>query len=508
MSQLTADAVYGFTSAFLLDRFDNPQPTPHFHEELWDYACLPDRWVAMGAPRGHAKSTAITHAYVLANIMFRYRDHVLLVSDTEGQAAQFLSDIKVELTENTALIEAFEIKRLIKDTEGEVIGEFQDGKRFRLVARGSEQKVRGIKWRNKRPNLIVGDDLENDEIVLNEERRKKFRKWFYNALLPAGSDNCIVRIVGTILHFDSLLARLIPLEDDEGAVVTPLRITWSKKAQAKKSWKAVTFRAHPSISDASTILWEEKFPAKRLQEIRDGYLEDGNAEGYAQEYLNNPIDPENAYFKVEHFRGWDEDEAREPRQEFYAAIDMAISEADSAAYTAIGVIGVTPDGIIRTRHVERFRGDTLDIIEAMARVQRTWNVEYWVVEEENIAKSVGPVLYQSMERGEIPYMLLHMMKPNKDKVRRARPFQARVRAGTWLFDKLAEWWPELEQEMLHFPKGKFMDMVDALAWLGQMLDELYDAKTQEEVDDERWEEEYEEDYSDDSGEGINRHTGY
>ena len=74
--------------------------------------------------------------------------------------------------------------------------------------------------KNRRPGLIVGDDMENDEIVMNRDRRLKFKRWFYGALLPALSDKGKIRLVGTILHLDSLLENLMPKDD---AIKTPLK---------------------------------------------------------------------------------------------------------------------------------------------------------------------------------------------------------------------------------------------------------------------------------------------
>ena len=71
-------------------------------------------------------------------------------------------------------------------------------------------KLRGLRWNNKRPNLVVVDDLENDEAVVNRDRREKLKRWFNGALLPCLSDTGIVRVVGTILHLDSLLESLMP----------------------------------------------------------------------------------------------------------------------------------------------------------------------------------------------------------------------------------------------------------------------------------------------------------
>ena len=115
----------------------------------------------------HAKSTALTYSYTLACVLFRERSYVLIVSDTVSQASQFLSDIKTTLAENEQIRSLFKIKEFIKDTEDNIICTTEDGHMFRIQAKGAEQNLRGLKWNNKRPDLIVCDDLENDEIVMN-----------------------------------------------------------------------------------------------------------------------------------------------------------------------------------------------------------------------------------------------------------------------------------------------------------------------------------------------------
>src|SRR3972149_2489904 len=98
----------------------------------------------------HAKSSAITLGYGLATLLFRERKFMLLVSDTESQAAQFLGLFKAELQENTDLIELFDLKlndkgqvQFLKDSETDIVVAFNDGHKFRIIAKGSEQKLRG-----------------------------------------------------------------------------------------------------------------------------------------------------------------------------------------------------------------------------------------------------------------------------------------------------------------------------------------------------------------------------
>jgi len=480
--KLTSDLIYGFTSSLLLSRYDSPKPIPNFHIELWDLMCLPNRWVAVAAPRGHAKSTAVTHAFVLANALFRNKDFILIVSDTEGQAVQFLGDIKKELYENDSLIKLFGVKRFIKDTESDIIVELDGQYQFRIMAKGSEQKVRGMKWRNKRPNLIVCDDLENDEIVQNEERRDKFRRWFFNALLPCGSDDCVVRVVGTILHLDSLLERFMPQIGDPDTVDEQLK----SYSTATKSWLSIRYRAHNE--DYSEILWAEKFSKERLTEIREGYMEQGNPEGYAQEYLNYPIDESTAYFQKRDFNPLCE-ENRDELLTYYSGADLAISERDGRAYTAIVTAGLSSSGVMKVVDVRRFRGDTYRIIDEILSVHQTYKPTLFTIEQENIARSIGPVLNSEMIKRGI-FINKNPVQVTQDKIKRARSIQARMRTGSVEFDTKAPWYNDFQQELLQFPKGKYMDQVDAFAHIGLALDKMIPAPTVKELEDMKWDEEF------------------
>ena len=222
--KLSAEVVAGFSASLLQRNYDGAVESPECHMEWWELCCSKHPKVAIAAPRRHAKSTAITGAYVLASILFRDRSYVIVLSDTITQATQFLGDIKRELVDNEKIVSLFGITGFEKDTEDDVIVNFADGHQVRISAKGSEQKMRGLKWKNKRPDLIVGDDLENDEIVLNKDRREKFKRWFYGALIPCLSSNGVIRVVGTILHEDSLLSNLMPSVWHKHTKVTPLKI--------------------------------------------------------------------------------------------------------------------------------------------------------------------------------------------------------------------------------------------------------------------------------------------
>jgi predicted phage terminase large subunit-like protein len=508
---LTAELIEGFVNGLLAPHFDGRANTPDFHRELWNLCASKHRFVAIAAPRGFAKSTAVTHCFTLAALLFRDRSFAVIVSDTETQAILFLQDIKKELQDNEPLIDLFGVKRdkdgkvkFIKESETDIIVEMSDGHRFRVMAKGSEQKVRGLKWKNKRPDLIICDDLENDEIVMNQERREKFRRWFYGALVPCRADHGVIRVVGTILHMDSLLERLMPatqlaaMRRKDKLQSTELK-EWSA---IKTPWVSVKYKAHNR--DFTQLLWPDKKTAADLQSIRADYLAQGMPELYSQEYLNEPIDESVAYFRRSDFLPMDKTD-KEKLKNFYIAVDLAVSEKERADYTAITVGGVDQHGLLHITNVIRDRLDGREIVDLILRLNKLYNPVAFGVEEGQISKSIMPFLRERMHI-ENNFPSLYSLKPSTDKLTRARSIQARMRAGGVKFDKDAEWYQIFEDELARFPRDKHDDQVDAFAYLGLMIDKMIEAPTPRELQEEVWEEEW--NRSGLKEEGRNATTGY
>ena len=102
-----------------------------------------------------------------------------------------------------------------------------------------------------------------------------------------------------------------------------------------------------------------------------------------------------------------------------------------------------------------------------------------------ISKAIGPYLNEAMlKRGE--FISVAMLKPAGDKLTRARSIQARMRSGACRFDKDAPWYQVFEDELLQFPRAKNDDQVDAWAYVGLMLDQMWEAPTDAEVDAEEY----------------------
>ena len=489
--KLSAEVVAGFVGSILSPRFDAATISPDFHKELWDICCSSDKFVAAAAPRGHAKSSAITLGYGLATLLFRERKFMLLVSDTEAQASLFLGSFKQELQDNQDLINLFQIKRnekgqvvFVKDTETDIIVECSDGHRFRIIAKGAEQKLRGLIWNGSRPDIIICDDMENDELVLNKERRDKMRRWFKGALLPCRSDHGIVRMVGTILHSDSLLERLMPSRNDKFTKIEGLK-TYSLR---KNMWRAVKYRAHNE--DFTQLLWPQKKSADEFKMLFEEAVRDGTTDVYSQEYLNEPLDPATAFFQKSDFQELTEKQ-KKTILNYYITADLAISETETADFSVFLVAGIDEARNIHIVDVIRERLDGKEIVDVLLTLQRNYKPVAIGIEEMQVSKAIGPFLREEMIKTNTFINLVQLKHRGKDKITRARPIQARMRAKTIFFDKEEHWYPTFEDEVLSFPRGKKDDQVDAFAYIGQLLDILIEAPTQEEVEDADYREELE-----------------
>lgn len=449
---LTARLVEAFAVTYLYKGFDEAKPTPAFHREGWELYCSDAPQASVIAPRGHAKSSAFTHVFILATVLFRVESYVILVSTNEELAIEHLGDITRELIENEELINDFEIKGFVTNSKTEIIVEFKDGHQFRILARGSGQKMRGRKWRGMRPGLVVCDDLEDDEQVENKERRDKFRRWFNRAVLPCLRRGGKARVHGTILHEDSLLARF---------------------RKQKDAWKVLFYKAHEAFDDFTNILWPEQFTEQALRSIRQRYIDDFDASGYSQEYLNDPFDNSETYLKKIYFLGMeDEDFDRDMKK--CVGVDFAISKKEKANRTSMTVAGQDDRNILHfiDQHVDRWQTD--EIIDKMFEIQAKHDPQFFFVEDGIIWQAIEPMLKLEMLTRDV-YLNCIPLQSIKDKATRGRSWQKRMKASACRFDKEAPWYAGFESECLRFTgysDAVLDDQFDSAAILSRGFDNL------------------------------------
>lgn len=318
--------------------------------------------------------------------------------------------------------------------------------------------MRGVKWRGKRPGLIICDDLEEDEQVESLDRRRKFRRWFYRALVPSLRKGGKIRMHGTILHEDALLARV----------------------QKGKSWKSLFFRAHASYDDFSNILWPQQFSAARLLAIRTSFEEDNDAPGYSQEYLNDPFDNTEAYLRKDDFLPMSDADHEKPKR-IAIGCDFAVSKADKANRTSFTVGGTDSSNLTHIIDQRVGRWDIREVIDEMFILQKRHDPETFFVEGGVIWKAIAATIYREMQlRNE--WLNIFVLNPTKDKATRGRPYQKRHRAGAMRYDTEASWFEAYRAEQLRFTghsDATLDDQFDSTATLVLGLDQSPDVEEED-----------------------------
>lgn len=157
-------------------------------------------------PRGHAKSTHMD-IFTPLWLMFqpkRLIDFMVVVGKSEDSANRLLGDIQAELQYNKRIISDYGKQMSMGDwTEGEFTT--KDGVHFLACGRG--QSPRGLRKREARPDYIVIDDLDDDELCRNPRRVREMTDWVKEALfgaLDVGRGRFIM--VGNLISKNSVLA--------------------------------------------------------------------------------------------------------------------------------------------------------------------------------------------------------------------------------------------------------------------------------------------------------------
>lgn len=486
--KLTSAHMEAFMVAYLMNDLASPVGTPAFHFDLWDMFTDAHPLVAAAAPRSHAKSTAGTFAYSLASALFRVDKYIIIVSRTYTISVEFVRSIKMTLENNEKLRRDFGIEKFEIDAEDDVIVTCRDGYQFRIKALAFLGSVRGINWGTQRPTLVIVDDAEDDEQVLSQERREKAMNWMLAALLPVVDQQVgRVRVVGTFLHNDAMLVNLC----------------------SSDSWMSRVWEAHND--DFSQILWPEMFTADKLKSIRQRYIDAGKLELYNMEYRNKVVDTSSGFFRKDEFVPMEEHEKTDAFKKsltWYASGDFAISTKERRDYTVFFHVGFDYTFTMYVYFVLRERMDGPRILDEMYALQNgLFPPELWFLEKGAISMALEAGI-DARQRQSGTFLNIQPMPAIKDKITRARPLQARMRAKKVKWDTSADWFPEIQTEFLEFPRGKHDDAVDSLAHMAiGLADQVVTPQTPDEIDEEEYWRRKEQTSSSFNG-GRNKTTGY
>lgn len=423
---------------------------------------------AIAAPRGNAKSTLVTQIFVIWCIVTGRKHFIPIIMDAFDQAATMLEAIKAELQFNPRLCMDF-----ADATGGGRVwnaGVIITANDVKVQAFGSGKRMRGLRHGPHRPDLVIGDDLENDENVRSPEQRDKLDSWLKKTVLSLGAadDSMDVIIIGTILHYDSVLSRLLrnPLWRKKRFRSV---IEWPARMDLWDQWEELllnhddegaTARAFyderkAEMEAGAVVCWPSGQPLYTLmvKRARDGHS------SFDSEQQNDPASGEDApfanaiHFWVSRLREW----------LFFGACDPSLGKhGNSRDPSALLVGGFNRDSgvldVVEARIAKRVPDKIIsDIIE----LQREYACLVWGIETVQFQEFLRTELVKRSAKAGVP-VPARAVTPHADKLLRIESLQPHMVNG---LIRLHPNQHTLIEQLKHFPKADHDDGPDALHML-------------------------------------------
>jgi hypothetical protein len=213
--------------------------------------------------RGSGKSTIISNAYPLWAILGSQKKHfVVIIAKTIVQAKVIMKNIKLEAESDSFLKKDLGPFKEASDEWGAESLTFTK-QNAKIMVLSIEKSLKGLKYMQYRPDLIICDDMEDDESTRTRDGREKTYDKYVREIVPLGDKGTKILHVGNMLHDNSLIMRL--------------------SRDIQENDKTRVFKRFPIIDDENNILWPGKFPA--MEDIEKQRKTVNNEIAWHLEYL-------------------------------------------------------------------------------------------------------------------------------------------------------------------------------------------------------------------------------
>lgn len=440
-----------------------------FHKE-WDKIFgdkRDNKRIVLIAPRGHAKTTHIAVKWTLHDIAYREEKFIVIISETEDQAILILKDILSILDDNEEFCDLYGLRVEQRSAKSIVVNG------IKIVAKGSGQKIRGVKHKESRPTKIICDDIQSEEIAYSKDARKKLKGWFFGTAIPAlDKENGKAWVVGTILHDDDILNTLYN----------------------NSAWKHFKFQITRNGRLDGEPLWRERFTKVDVMKLYKEFEEAGELEKFYTEFMSVPMSDEMKKFRPEYIKFFDTklitDRVKYGEMRTFIAVDLNArweeTKNDKAVIMTVALDEASNFYVIDVKAGHFDPMETYENIE-LAHQEMNWNILVTGVESYAYQYTFRFWAEREQQRKGLHMNIEQLQLPNKRKDLKIYALLPMFRRGTIFFpDKKPLWFYEFLEEYDNYPKVKHDDYLDALSMiptLAQSYGVTYRATKQEVLDD-------------------------
>lgn len=431
-------------------------PFSDLHNQIFNAIDSGHNKIAIAAPRGLGK-TSIARSIAQKFILFRLSNFIVYLMNSATVAEMQTENIKRELLINRIVRSLFgSIKE--SDLEYEMDEQFSKlswvafGNTL-VLPRGQGQQVRGLNWNNNRPEFVICDDLENKEEIQSKDNRDKLKQWFYSDVMKSFNfykKNWFIVYIDTIKHEDSLLQELLESPDWYGV----------KLSICDENYKSLD----PNYMTDAEIS-QEVSEHRRL----------GTLDLFYMERMNIPISKEDAAFNTDYFVNHDEVELDKKRWlENVVIVDPAKTTNMKSADSAI--VGISINSKENKLHIRDIVSKKLhpnEIYDAMFEMAASLKAPVIAVEVTSLEEFIKQPIINEMNVRGLSYEFIWLkarggLNDEKGKIERIKgliPYykQHRITHNPAVCSKL-------ETQLLSFPKSKLWDVMDATAYIIEVME--------------------------------------
>lgn len=435
------------------ERFSSPFSS-YLHDPIFELIDSGAPRIAIAAPRGSGK-TSLSMAKAAQSILFRRRRFITWVSTSHDIATMQTENLKRELMTSP------EIKKIFGAVKTRGASELDESFSKKswvgfdhalVLPRGCGQQVRGVLFASARPDLIIVDDLEHPEEIKSEELRLARKTWFWADLMKCTSrfdKNWQVIYIDTLKHEDALLQDLLDSPD----------------------WESIRLEI---CDDNLEPTAPEIMSKAEIQAAHDEHERLGMLDVFYREFRNLPIATANASFKQQYFKYYSVEDINRKKLETVVIVDPAKTVNMNSAQSAVVGIGIDTSAnalYVMDIDAQRFHPDELyaHAIEMVVRL----NARVLAVEVTSLNEFITQPFKNELTRRGIFNVEFIELKARggtqaASKEQRVRALVPYYRQGLVWHNKEA--CHGLEAQLLAFPRSKLWDIMDAFAYIVELLD--------------------------------------
>jgi hypothetical protein len=457
---------------FFPERFYMPF-ADNVHGKIFDLIDGPEQRVAIAAPRGYGKTSIVALALMARWILFHHTGFIVYINKSHDAASLQTENLRRELVTNKE-IRAFFGNFKQRDPNKVEFDEVFSKKAWvaydTLVwPRGAGQQVRGVLFKNDRPGLIVIDDLEDPELVETEEYRNKQYQWLYADVIKAVprigpfAKTWKIVYIDTLKHEAAVLQKLIDSPD------------WAsvRLEACDDNFKST---APGFISDEDIMKeWEQHVTA-------------GQTDVFFRELRNLPISTKDSAFRTEYFHYYNLPYGQVRREGDIETLDSEVQQSQNietvvildpaktvkihsaeSAIIGIGIDLASAKVFIRDLVSEKMYPD--EIYDAMFGMALMLGAKVLGIEETSLNEFIKqPIKNEMFRRGTFYELIWLKARGGMKKEHRVKALVPYYRGGYIYHNASCAGMRKLEQQLLMFPRSALWDLMDAEAYLIEMLE--------------------------------------